>query len=66
MKKLSLIIVILWVLFPFAVKATEQEGYHPDWVWFSIIWLVMGIPGGFAAYFFHMIENYKTEEDGNQ
>jgi len=56
MKKLSLIIALLWLGLPLAVKATENDGMHPDWFWFAIIWFVMGIPMGIVCYFFYILE----------
>jgi hypothetical protein len=62
MKKLSLIIAVLWLALPLAVKATENDGMHPDWFWFSIIWFVMGIAHACAVFLFSMIENYQEDE----
>ena len=62
MKKLSLIIALLWLALPLAVKATENDGMHPDWFWFAIIWFVMGIAICFTTYFFYTIEKYQEEE----
>jgi hypothetical protein len=61
-KRLSQMVMILWMFFPLAIKLTEREGFHPNWLWFSIIWVVMGILGGCATYLFHIMEDYKTEE----
>jgi len=62
MKKLSLIIAVLWLALPLAVKATENNGMHPDWFWFAIIWFVMGIAHACAVFLFSMIENYQEDE----
>ncbi len=62
MKKLSLIIAVLWLALPLAVKATENDGMHPDWFWFAIIWFVMGIAHACATYLFYTIEKYQEEE----
>lgn len=62
MKKLSLIIAVLWLALPLAVKATENNGMHPDWFWFAIIWFVMGIAHACATYLFFILEDYQNEE----
>jgi hypothetical protein len=61
MKKISLIITLLWGVFPFVVKATKNEG-SVDWLWFSIIWFVMGISICLSTYLFYTIERYQKEE----
>jgi hypothetical protein len=61
MKKFSLIITLLWGVFPFVVKATKKEG-SVDWLWFSIIWFVMGISICLCTYLFYTIERYQQEE----
>ena len=62
MKKLSFIIILLWALLPLAVKATEIQGMQPDWIWFSIIWVIMGFACGVTAFLFSMLEKYQEEE----
>lgn len=61
MKKISLTITLLWGVFPFVVKATEKQG-SVDWIWFTIIWLVMGISICLSTYLFYTIERYQQEE----
>jgi EamA domain-containing membrane protein RarD len=61
MKKISLTITLLWGVFPFVVKATEKQG-SVDWLWFTIIWLVMGISICLSTYLFYTIERYQQEE----
>jgi EamA domain-containing membrane protein RarD len=61
MKKISLTITLLWGVFPFVVKATEKQG-SVDWLWFTIIWLVMGISICCSTYLFYTIERYQQEE----
>jgi hypothetical protein len=61
MKKASLIMALLWGVFPFVVNATKNQN-SVDWVWFTIIWITMGVSICFTTYLFHIIEKTHHEE----